>query len=283
MTAPRLLSDTPPDVEHGLLAGLIEHSPAALLMYRADGRCALVNPAFVALFGDGPIDEYDLPPVARDLTLEQSIRRAMAGETSRLPCDWYELPRRGLSVGEVMRVAAEITVFPVAGLGAVGRGAVVCINDMTAERNLRSVADALELSRQQFRATFEQAAVGIAHVSPDGRWLNVNQRLCDIVGYSRQELLRLGFQDITHPDDLHADLALVQRLLAGEIATYSMEKRYLCKDGATIWAELTVSLVRDDARVPKYFISVVQDISPRRAAELAQGRALDAARLQLAD
>ena len=127
----------------------------------------------------------------------------------------------------------------------------------------------LKESEERFRATFEQAAVGIAQVAPDGRWLDVNQKLCDIVGYSREELLQSTFQDITHPEDLDADLASLRRMLAGEIQTYGMEKRYLRKDGSQIWIYLTVGLVRQPTGEPKYFISVVEDISERKRAETA--------------
>ena len=122
----------------------------------------------------------------------------------------------------------------------------------------------LRENEQRFRATFEQAAVGIAHVAPDGRWLRVNQRLCAIVGYTYEELLQKTFQDITHPDDLDADLAYVRAMLAGEIANYSMEKRYFHKNGCVVWINLTVSLVRDIAGVPAYFIAVIEEIGERK-------------------
>ena len=125
----------------------------------------------------------------------------------------------------------------------------------------------LRESEERFRATFEQAAVGIAHVGLDGQWLRVNQKLCHILGYSRDELQRLTFQDITYPPDLDADLAHVQHLLAGQIATYSMEKRYVRRDGSPVWANLTGSLVRDAAGAPSYFIAIVEDISARKRAE----------------
>ncbi|MEO6753083.1 MAG: PAS domain S-box protein, partial [Chthoniobacteraceae bacterium] len=100
-------------------------------------------------------------------------------------------------------------------------------------------------SEARFRAIFELAAVGVALVSKDGAWLDVNQRLCDIVGYTREELLGLTFQDITHPDDLDADLGHVRQMLAGHIRTYAMEKRYIRRGGGIVWIALTVSLVRE--------------------------------------
>ena len=111
--------------------------------------------------------------------------------------------------------------------------------------------------------------MGVAQVAPDGRWLDVNHRLCDIVGYTREELLALTFQDITHPDGLDTDLGLVRRMLTDEIQTYAMEKRYLRKGGAVVWVKLTVSLVREPSGEPKYFISVVEDIGGRKRAEEA--------------
>lgn len=147
-----------------------------------------------------------------------------------------------------------------------------------------SSREAAQRSEQYFRNTFEQAAVGIAHVGLDGRWLRVNNKMCAILGYSADELRSLTFQDLTHPDDLHADLEQVQRLLEGSIDTYTMEKRYVRNNGSNLWANLTVSLHRDNAGAPEYFIAVVEDISARRAAEQqarTASHALDQALLQL--
>lgn len=124
-------------------------------------------------------------------------------------------------------------------------------------------------NERRFRATFEQAAVGIAHVAPDGRWLRINRRLCEVVGYTREELLARTLQDITHPDDLDADLGYVRQMLARQIETYSTQKRYLRKDGSIVWISLTVALVWTDDGGPDYFMSVVEDISARKAAEEA--------------
>ncbi|MBD2438881.1 PAS domain S-box protein [Nostoc sp. FACHB-110] len=123
---------------------------------------------------------------------------------------------------------------------------------------------ALRESEERFRTAFHQAAVGIAHIGLDGKWLLVNQRLCDIVGYTPQELQSRTFQEITHPDDLEAALKYVEQMLIGEIQTYTMEKRYFCKDGSLVWINLTVSLTHTDFGSPKYFIAVVEDISDRK-------------------
>ncbi len=119
----------------------------------------------------------------------------------------------------------------------------------------------------RFRLTFERAAVGIAHVATRWRFMEVNQRLCDIVGWSRDELLARTFPDITHPDDRAASLDLSDRLLAGEIPAFELEKRYVRKDGSTVWANLNVSLVRDRDGRPSHFVAIVEDISRRKEAE----------------
>lgn len=139
--------------------------------------------------------------------------------------------------------------------------------DTAAKRILgMSIAGALRESEERFRATFEQAAVGINHAEPEGRFVRVNQKFCDITGYSREELLQRTCQDITHVADIDVDRSYVRSLLAGEINTYTLEKRYLRKDGKSIWVQITASLVRTSQRAPKYFLRVVQDISSRKAA-----------------
>jgi len=113
----------------------------------------------------------------------------------------------------------------------------------------------------RLRASFEGAAVGMAHVSTDGRWLRVNDRVCAITGYSRDELLAKTFQEITHPADLETDLSAMHVLLAGGIPNYTIEKRYIRKGGGIIWANLTVSLVRKADGSTDYFVSVIDDIT----------------------
>lgn len=131
---------------------------------------------------------------------------------------------------------------------------------------------ALRESETRFRATFEQAAVGIALVSPQGRFVRVNRKFCGIVGYPEDKLLLLTFQDITHQDDLDSGLELYRRVLAGEISTYALEKRYIRMNGSLVWTNLTVSLVRDDDGAPAYFIAVIEDIDQRKKTEQERDR-----------
>ena len=137
------------------------------------------------------------------------------------------------------------------------------------DRDRHRAEDALVQSEQRFRTTFERAAVGLAHVDLDGRLREVNEPFCRIVGRPRAAVQSLDFARITHPDDLAADLANVQRLLAGDIDHYRMDKRYLRPDGSLVWVRLTVSLVHDAQGRPDHFISVIEDITDRRRYEEA--------------
>ena len=126
---------------------------------------------------------------------------------------------------------------------------------------------ALEASEKRFHQAMHYAAIGMALVGTDGKWLVVNPALCDIVGYTANELLARDFQSITHPDDLNLDLNYVKKILGGEVDTYQMDKRYIHKKGHVVWIQLNVSLVKDDQEKPKYFISQIQDISDRKENE----------------
>jgi diguanylate cyclase (GGDEF)-like protein/PAS domain S-box-containing protein len=125
----------------------------------------------------------------------------------------------------------------------------------------------LEESESRFRSAFDSAANGMAIVSLEGRWLKVNQSLCQIVGYTEEELLNLDFQTITYPDDLELDLNYVQQLLAGVISFYHMEKRYIQKNGHVIWILLSGSLIRNAENQPLYFIAQIQNIDAQKQAE----------------
>ncbi|MGK7889506.1 MAG: PAS domain S-box protein [Leptolyngbyaceae cyanobacterium] len=134
----------------------------------------------------------------------------------------------------------------------------------------------LRLSEERFRSTFEQAAVGLAHLSLDGQWLRVNQRLCDILGYERSDLLKHQFQAIIHPDDSVIDADYVEQILTQKIDYYSIEKRYIRSDHSYVWVNLTVSLTwrpsskggaTSSSDIPDYFIVVMEDISDRKRME----------------
>jgi diguanylate cyclase (GGDEF)-like protein/PAS domain S-box-containing protein len=129
------------------------------------------------------------------------------------------------------------------------------------------ISKALQESEEHFRTAFDYAAIGMALVSTGGSWLRVNRSLCEIVGYSEDELLTSDFQAITHEDDLGNDLAHIYRLMAGEIMTCQVEKRYLHKDGQEVWALTSISVVRDSEGSPVHFIFQIEDITERKRAE----------------
>ena len=155
-------------------------------------------------------------------------------------------------------------------------GAMVAVVRNVTERH--RAASKLRDSEQQFRVAFTHSAIGMALVSLDGRFLQVNGTLCRMLGYSETELLSTKFQPLTVPEDLAMDLAYVRRAIAGEISHFEIEKRYLHKDGRIIWALLTAALVRDTSDKPLYFVSQVHDISERRQAQME----IERARLELA-
>lgn len=136
-------------------------------------------------------------------------------------------------------------------------------------RQLQEAGRQIRLGQQHFLDTFEHAASGITHVDISGRLLRANQTFCRIVGYSKDELAHLSFQDITVPEDIGPDLRMLDETLAGTRSSYTLEKRYRHKDGHIVWVQLTVALVRTPAGAPDYLISVVQDLSAQKAAEEA--------------
>lgn len=143
-------------------------------------------------------------------------------------------------------------------------GAVVALHDISMRKQAE---EKLRISEEAFRGNFENAAIGMAILDLNGQWLEVNDRLCKIVGYPPEELKKLTFQDITHPDDLEADLGLLNELIKGERQYYHMEKRYFHKKGHIVNIILSVSLVRDVKSNPLYFISQISDITAQKRAE----------------
>lgn len=137
-------------------------------------------------------------------------------------------------------------------------GIIMYTDDIT---NRKGIEQQLAESEAEFRGAFEHSATGVAIVSLFGKWLKVNKAICNILGYTEGELLKLTFQEITHPDDLTADTNLLKELIAGKIDFYHLEKRYLHKSGSYVWAMLSVSLVKDANGKPKHFVSQLTDIN----------------------
>ncbi|MEO6860306.1 MAG: PAS domain S-box protein [Microcoleus sp.] len=172
--------------------------------------------------------------------------------------------------GELLRTKEDGTKITVASRWTLQRDeqdqplAILEISNDISDRKRSEIA--LAESAKRFRDTFEQAAVGMAQASVDGKLLLVNQRLCEILGYSRQELIEKKFQEITWPEDLANELELLRQLLAGEIENYCVENRYIRKDGELVWVNLTVSLLREQ-NGSQFLMGVVEDIRERKQAE----------------
>ena len=132
---------------------------------------------------------------------------------------------------------------------------------------LREALDSVQEKEGQLRAIFDQATVGVALLDGQGRWLSVNQRVCEITGYSSDELLKLDYQAMTHPDDLDGDVELARQLAAGERRSYVLEKRYLHKTGRIVWIRLHAGRLDRTAHMQMRYVSVIEDISERRRME----------------
>jgi len=156
----------------------------------------------------------------------------------------------------------EMTWVPadVARLKLVGDAIANAIERAQVEKELRQ-------SEARFRATFEQAPVGILNVAPDGKLLKANQRFCELLGYSYEEIRGRRYSDFTHPDDLQTTAALYDNLLAGRDSVHSLEKRYLCKNGQVVWGNLTLSRLLKDSSEPPIIVAVIEDITARKQAE----------------
>lgn len=255
------------------LAALVESSTDAILTADLEGIITGWNAAAERLFGYRAAEALGQP-------LSMLAPPTRSDEPQRIAA----AVRSGAEVGRVETLRARkdgrhvdvaLTVSPIHGAAGEVVGSSVIARDIT-ERKKQDRA--LLASEERFRSALENAPIGMALVRLDGRWLMSNRALSEIVGYSGEELFRLTFQEITHPEDLEADLAQVGRLLAGEISSYQMQKRYIHKEGHAVWIQLTGSLVRSDEGEPLYFIAQVQDITGRKQAEEEIRRAEDALR-----
>ncbi len=148
----------------------------------------------------------------------------------------------------------------------IAQGMVGVVQDITKRKHAEQI---LRDSEQQLRATFAQAAVGIAIAGMDGKFMSMNRKFCEILGYAPDELQTMTFRQITHPDDLLETESYVTRLKAGQLNDYGIEKRYRRKDGHYVWCQATVTLVRDETGSPGQFIGVIDDITSRKQTEAA--------------
>lgn len=240
----------------------IEQSPVTIVITDVNGYIEYVNPKFYETTGYNQQEAVGKSPrilksgsksVQEYKELWQTItsKKVWRGEFLNIKKNgdkYYE----SASISPVVNEKGETLHF-------------VAIKEDITERKL--IENQLLDNEEQFRSTFEQAAVGIAHVAFDGKFLRINQRLCDIAGYTHAEMLSKNFQDITHPDFLEIDILHLEKLMTNQIKTYSLEKQYIHKSGNPIWINLTVAVKRKTTGESDYLITVVEDISIRKKAE----------------
>ncbi|MGD2110134.1 MAG: PAS domain S-box protein [Phycisphaerae bacterium] len=243
---------------------LFNRVPVGLYRTTPDGRILDANLTLIEMLGY--TDREDLmhthvrslyvDPDAREVLLEEINRTGVARNLD------YPLRRRDgtqIWVRENVRVIHDHDGAVTSYEGS--------LEDITQKREAEA---ALRESEERFRAIFEQAAVGVAQIDTEnGRFLHVNQRYCNIVGRTSEELTSTTFMDITHPDDLAADLENLRRIQAGEIRDFSIEKRYIRKDGRTVWTNLSVSPMWPAGEKPTQHIAVIEDITERKQTEEA--------------
>ncbi|CAN5404631.1 cyclic Di-GMP phosphodiesterase RmdA [soil metagenome] len=273
---PRPVASTP-NTSRAVIDALQE----GLLIVDPDGRVLEANAVAVAILGlpreqliGGQLDAHGRDATTVDgMPFPPEDRPSVIAARTGEPASAVVGLRAETSDPLWLRVAASPLLPDDADDHEPGRPAlVVTMVDVTTER-LRT--DELRRSEERFRLTFEDAAIGMAIVSLDGRFLQVNQALAQILGMSRAELLALTFQEITHPDDIDADIEQLSLLLDGTIHGYQIDKRYVTPSGTVIRARLTVSLAHDAAGRPLHFISQIEDVTAiRRAQDVLEQRAL---------
>lgn len=240
---------------HALLAAMTD----LVLVLDLQGRYLKIAPTNLALLhkkSDELIGKtlYEVFPHEQADTFVKCIRNAHATQQT-------------VNVEYCYRTLNEQDVWLAASISPISEESVIWVARDITER--KRAEESLRATEERFRITFEQAAVGIAHVGLDGRFFQPNQRFCEIVGFSAEELMALTFADITHADDVSAVQACQQQLLAFKMQTCSLEKRYVRSRGSVVWVNLTLSLVRYPSGEPAYFINVVEDISEKKLAQEA--------------
>lgn len=245
---------------------ILNHIGADIVVFDAKQRYLFINPTAIK---DKDLREWMIGKTdedycrVRNKSIELVKRRKTVFETardSRKPLTWEEtLINREGATEHHLRVM--YPVFDANGTHVYGIGYGLNITERVKAKQ------ELKTSMEMFASAFNDSGTGMAIVSPEGKWIDVNKEVCEITGYSKDELKKLTFQDITHPDDLEADMLLVNEMLKKERASYSIEKRYISKQKKIIHVLLTVSLVWNNDNTPKFFISQLVDITAQKELE----------------
>ncbi|MET0343136.1 MAG: PAS domain S-box protein [Polyangiales bacterium] len=273
---------------HALLRGLFEHAPVPYAIYSREGRFLLANPAYRRMFAIEPPPGYSLfeDELVAALGLLPAIQRGLGGEVVDTGVFWYDPNALAhVEVHGANRVAIACTAFPLRAASGEVSQLAIAYRDVTAELIARDEAAALaaelrgtlerfeaqhltlQRSEAELRATFELAAVGMAQIDArTGRFLRVNQRLCELTGYDAETLERMTFSDLTHPDDRARDFHEFACMVNGQHPAYQIEKRCVRRDGEVLWLQVTGAVVQD-GREPSRSIAMHVDVSARRRSE----------------
>ncbi|MHC1724787.1 MAG: PAS domain S-box protein [Syntrophobacteraceae bacterium] len=243
---------------------LVSLSPDAISMADMSGLLTFASPKAMQMFGFSPEDEILGHPLFGWVVREEqekasaNLRHLLAGGT---PTDTeYTLIRK-----DGARFIGEVNAAVTYSLDGSPTGTIFITRDITERKRSE---ESLRESEEQFKTMFEMASIGMAQTDPkSGQWLRVNQKMCEIVGYSPEEMLELRFADITHPEDHERDLEAMRNLLDGKSKSYRLEKRYIRKDGTTAWVNVNVTLLRDSAGQPMRTMATIEDITERKRAE----------------
>ena len=243
---------------------LVQHASDIITIADAAGTISYVSPAVARVLGEAPEDLTGRSAFALlhpdDVAPLRAVLAAVLDCPGATATTDLRARHRDGSWRQLEASATNLLHDPAV------RGLVINARDVTERAR---AAAALRASEERFRATFEQAAVGLAHLALDGRWLRVNRKLCAIVGYGPDDLRGLTVYDLLHPEDRPADGAEGYRLVAGELPSYDQEKRLIRKDGTPVWVCFTVSLARTPTGDPVHLIVVIEDITGRKAVEEA--------------
>lgn len=282
--APAAERPVPPALSAMLRAsdGILDLLPIATFICDAKGTILQYNRHAVAVWGRAPLpgqthDEFNKNSHFFELD-GTPVRRSMVSEVlaSGKPVRDVE---RIVERADGTTLIVSVNIDPLRDANGELVGAVNCFLDITERKRMDS---ALEHSRlhaleqeQRFAATYEHAAIGISEIAPDGRFLRVNEAICAITGFGREHLLANMLFRHTHPDDADPDRQAFRKQVAGELDFYSIEKRFIRRDGQVIWLSVRSSPVRDANDRLLYVVRVVQDITERKAAEQRQRLLMD--------
>lgn len=244
---------------------IIEQSPIAIEIYNSSGELNLINSACAKLFGIKSINEvknfslFDDPNVSNEhkqsLNSKESIRYEAIFDFDKVnKLKLYNTWKSG-------QIWLDTLITPTLDKKNKITGYLVYIQDITNQKNEENL---IKEDGQRFRSYFNISSHGIAITSPEKGWLEVNEKICLLLGYDHDELIKKTWEELTYQDDIKDDINYFNKLVSGEINSYILEKRFIRKDKAIIWTEISISCVRNDDNSLKYAIAIIEDISKRK-------------------